>query len=243
MNKLNIISGLSTYHTMKECDYLKDNILMFDIPFSLIDLSTTKEMEVILPKDIYHKEIKYSFKESIDKLNSYIQNNKDIRIWTSHYEINSYLLMMYICNYLHDKDCNIYVVFSDEYNKDCYSPACMNAHELNKLKDLEHKLNKNEINSYSSKWLDIVNENSDIRLLEDNNVKSVSYDYLNDYILIKLKKLGSTKISKLTIEIMKDYHLIDLLVFYLIRRLINENKIIIVTKNEDNSFEDIISIK
>ena len=35
---------------------------------------------------------------------------------------------------------------------------------------------------------------------------------------------------------MKDYHLIDLLVFYLIRRLINENKIIIVTKNEDNSF-------
>ena len=79
--------------------------------------------------------------------------------------------------------------------------------------------------------------------LEDNNVKSVSYDYLNDYILIKLKKLGSIKISKLTIEIMKDYHLIDLLVFYLIRRLINENKIIIVTKNEDNSFEDIISIK
>ena len=235
MNKLNIISGLSTYHTMKECDYLKDNILMFDIPFSLIDLSTTKEMEVILPKDIYHKEIKYSFKESIDKLKSYIQNNKDIRIWTSHYEINSYLLMLYICNYLQNKDCNIYVVFSDEYNKDCYSPTCMNAPELNKLKDLEHKLNKNEINSYSSKWLDIVNENSDIRLLEDNNVKSVSYDYLNDYILIKLKKLGSTKISKLTIEIMKDYHLIDLLVFYLIRRLINENKIIIVTKNEDNS--------
>ena len=33
MNKLNIISGLSTYHTMKECHYLKDNILMFDIPF------------------------------------------------------------------------------------------------------------------------------------------------------------------------------------------------------------------
>ena len=114
---------------------------------------------------------------------------------------------------------------------------------VDESKDLEHKLNKNEINSYSSKWLDIVNENSDIRLLEDNNVKSVSYDYLNDYILIKLKKLGSTKISKLTIEIMKDYHLIDLLVFYLIRRLINENKIIIVTKNEDNSFEDIISIK
>ena len=192
---------------------------------------------------IYHKEIKYSFKESIDKLKSYIQNNKDIRIWTSHYEINSYLLMLYICNYLQNKDCNIYVVFSDEYNKDCYSPTCMNAPELNKLKDLEHKLNKNEINSYSSKLLDIVNENSDIRLLEDNNVKSVSYDYLNDYILIKLKKLGSTKISKLTIEIMKDYHLIDLLVFYLIRRLINENKIIIVTKNEDNSFEDIISIK
>ena len=71
MNKLNIINSLSTYHTMKECDYLKDNILIFDIPFSLIDLSTTKEMEVILPKDIYHKEIKYSFKESIDKLNSY----------------------------------------------------------------------------------------------------------------------------------------------------------------------------
>ena len=135
MNKLNIISGLSTYHTMKECDYLKDNILMFDIPFSLIDLSTTKEMEVILPKDIYHKEIKYSFKESIDKLKSYIQNNKDIRIWTSHYEINSYLLMLYICNYLQNKDCNIYVVFSDEYNKDCYSPTCMNAPELNKLKD------------------------------------------------------------------------------------------------------------
>ena len=123
------------------------------------------------------------------------------------------------------------------------SYAIFRVEPINKLKDLEHKLNKNEINSYSSKWLDIVNENSNLRLLEDNNVKSVSYDYLNDYILNKLKKLGSTKISKLTIEIMKDYPLIDLLVFYLIRRLIDKNEIIIVTKNENNSFEDIVSIK
>lgn len=112
MNKLNIISGLSTYHTMKECDYLKDNILMFDIPFSLIDLSTTKEMKVILPKDIYHKEIKYSFKESIDKLNRYIQNNKDIRIWTSHYEINSYLLMLYIYVIIYKIKIVIYMSYS-----------------------------------------------------------------------------------------------------------------------------------
>lgn len=144
MKKINIVFGSSTFITMKKSNILNNNIIEFDTIFSVADLSNLDNYELILPKEIYNNNI-YSFVKEINKLNKLIDNNKEIRIWTSHFEINSYLLFLYLCNYLKDENCNLYVVFSDEYNKDCYSPSCMNKNELEELINFEHKLSKQEI--------------------------------------------------------------------------------------------------
>ncbi|MDD6878999.1 MAG: DUF1835 domain-containing protein, partial [bacterium] len=171
MEKVNIIFGTSTFVTMKESKLLNNNIIEFDTIFSVADLSSLDNYEFTLPKDIYNENINCSFRNEIKKLNEAINNNKEIRIWTSHFDINSYSLFLYLCDYLKTKDCNLYVVFSDEYNENCYSPACMRESELEELIKFEHKLSKDQIRKHSNEWKIIKNNKSDMRILENKNVK------------------------------------------------------------------------
>ena len=59
-------------------------------------------------------------------------------------------MFLYVCNYFSNIECNLYVLFSDEFDKECYSPSCMNENELEELSKLEHKLTKEEIKKYSN---------------------------------------------------------------------------------------------
>ena len=240
MKKINIVFGASTFITMKKSNILNNNIIEFDTIFSVSDLSNLDNYELILPKEIYNENIN-SFAKEIDKLNKSISSNKEIRIWTSHFEINSYLLFLYLCNYLKDKDCNLYVVFSDEYNKDCYSPSCMKENELEELIKIEHKLSKQEIIEYSINWQNIIKSKSDMRILENKKVKLVSFDYYNQEILNLLKKLGEVKIVTLVGLFMSNHIIQDLIICYFINRLINDKKIKI-TKYGNRFFENIITI-
>lgn len=242
MNKRNIVYGASTYITMKESKLLNNKIIKFDTPFSYVDLSTVDKYEITLPKEIYHKDIKYSYKEAINNLNEIIKNKENIRIWTSHYEINSYLLLLYLCNYLKDEECNLFVIYTDEYNKDFISPSCLHSFELEKCTSIECQLTKEDIEKYSNEWLRIKNTKSDMRILENKEVKLVSYDYYNDMILEKLKSLGEIRISRLTGILMSKYYLQDLLLVYLINRLIENDKIKITKINEERNFENTIKI-
>lgn len=220
---------------------LNNNIIEFDTIFSVADLSNLDNYELILPKDIYNENIHYSFNNEIKKLNEAINNNKEIRIWTSHFDINSYSLFLYLCDYLKDKDWNLYVVFSDEYNENCYSPACMRENELEELTKLEHKLSKEEIKEYSKEWQIIKNKKSDMRILENKNVKLVSFDYYNEEILNLLKELGEVKIVRLAALFMNNHYLQDLFVSYFIKRLINDGKIKIINYGE-RFFQNVIAI-
>ena len=240
MKKTNVIFGTSTFVTMKESDLLNKDIIKFDTIFSVADLSNLDNYELFLPKEIFYN-INYSFGNEIKRLNEAINNNKEIRIWTSHLEINSYLLFLYLCNYLKDKDCNLYVVYSDEYNKNCYSPACMKESELEELSKLEHKLSKIEIIEYSNEWQRIKNTESDLRILEDGKVKSVSFDYYNEEILNLLKELGKVKIARLVGLFMSKHYLQDLVISYLVNRLIENDKIKVVSYGE-RFFENAIII-
>lgn len=224
MKKVNIIFGTSTFVTMKESKLLNNNIIEFDTVFSVADLSNLDNYELTLPKDIYNENIHYSFNNEIKKLNEDINNNKEIRIWTSHFDVNSYSLFLYLCDYLKDKDCNLYVVYSDEYDENCYSPACMRENELEELTKLEHKLSKEEIKEYSKEWQIIKNKKSDMRILENKKVKLVSFDYYNEEILNLLKELGEIKIVRLVGTFMSNHYLQDLVVSYLVDRLINSGK-------------------
>ena len=151
-------------------------------------------------------------------------------------------MFLYVCNYFSNIECNLYVLFSDEFDKECYSPSCMNENELEELSKLEHKLTKEEIKKYSNEWKEIINDNLDMRIIENNKVKSVTFDYYNDIILNKLNELGEVKMVSLVGRLMSDIHLYDTVFTYLIYRLIKEEKIIVIGKDE-RYWKSIIKIK
>lgn len=241
-NITEIVYGDSMYHTIKECDFAKDNkIIKFDKFLSFADLSNIDNNIIKLSEDFcnfIYPEINYKFDtiESMENLNKElddaIKRNSKVRIWSTHQEIESYLTFIYVCNYLFNCNCDIYVTFSDEYDKDCYSPSCMNEPELKELIKLEHKLSKEEIFAYATLWKKVVKENSNMRIMENEKVKSVSLDYYNDVILEKLKELGEIKSVTLSANIMIDYHISDLFISYLIYRLIKSNKIKIIKEGK-----------
>lgn len=141
-------------------------------------------------------------------------------------------MFLYVCDYFSNIEYDLYVLFSDEYDKECYSPSCMNEKEFEELSKLEHKLTKEEIKKYSNEWKKVINDNLDMGIIENNKVKSVTFDYYNDIILNKLNELGEVKMVSLVGRLMSDIHLYDTVFTYLIYRLIKEEKIIIISKDK-----------
>ncbi len=80
-----------------------------------------------------------------------------------------------------------------------------------------------------------------MRIMENNNVKCVSFDYYNDTILDLLKELGEVKTIKLVARLMANIYFSDIFLTYLIYRLIKKG-IIIVTKKEKRLWESTIKI-
>ena len=114
MNKVNVIFGGSTFVTLRESDLLNNNIIQFfsnfNCVFSVANLSKIDDFKVVLPKGVYSEKIEYSFEDKINKLDEAINNNEDIRIWTSHYDIESYLLFL---RFTHPFECSIISSFDN----------------------------------------------------------------------------------------------------------------------------------
>lgn len=231
----NLINGHSLDLTMNESKIL-NNIIEFNSSFSVADLTNIEKNEVILPKEIYRQMYKYNFFEKIEQLDRAINNNEKIRIWTSHFDVDSYLLFLYLCDYLKDKDCNLFVLYSDDYNEYCYSPSCMDCEELENLSKLEHKLTNEEIREFSKIWQYIKSKKGDMRILEDKKIKLVSFDYYNEILLNILKEQGEITICRLTALFMMEHHISEMIVCYLIKRLINQNKIRITKISDERYF-------
>lgn len=241
-NITEVVFGDSLCHEIKVSKFSKNNkIIKFDPLLSICDLSNIDKSILTLNNDycdlisseIYDVNNIYSLKNINKDLEESVKNNNKIRIWTTHNQIDSYLMFLYVCNYFSNIDSNLYVLFSDEFDKECPSPSCMNEKELEELSKLEHKLTKEEIKKYSNEWKEIINDNLDMRIIENNNVKSVTFDYYNDIILNKLNELGEVKMVSLVGRLMSDIHLYDTVFTYLIYRLIKERKIIITNKDEN----------
>lgn len=240
-NITEVVFGDSLCHEIKISKFSRNNtIVKFEPLFSICDLSNIDQHILtlndeycdLISSEIYDINNTYSLKNIINDLEESIKNNNKIRIWTTHKQIDSYLMFLYVCNYFSNIDYDLYVLFSDEFDKECYSPSCMNEKELEELSKLEHKLTKEEIKKYSNEWKEIINDNLDMRIIENNKVKSVIFDYYNDIILNKLNELGEVKMVSLVGRLMSDIHLYDTVFTYLIYRLIKEEKIIITGKDE-----------
>lgn len=249
-NITEVLFGDSLCHEIKEGNFSKYNkIIKFDPLLSICDLSNINKSILTLNNDycLISSEIYddvsniYSLKNINKDLEESVKNNNKIRIWTTHKQIDSYLMFLYICNFISNTDTDLYALFSDEFDKEYYSPSCMNEKELEELSKLEHKLSKEEIKKYSNEWKEILNDNQDMRIIEDNKVKSVTFDYYNDIILNKLNELGEVKVVRLVGRLMRDIHLYDTVFGYLIYRLIKQEKIII-TNNDERYWKSIIKI-
>ena len=244
MKTLEIVFGNSCYMTMKNSSLRSNNILLCNLLLNVGDLSKIEEYKIDLPDELCNEIGNYSFEKEILIIKEAITRKDKIRIWTSHYNVYSYLIMLYICNILKNIECDLYVAYSDEYdNTENYiSPSMMNSKELENLANLEHKLSKDDIFKFSSIWEELVNNNSEMRILENGIVKSVSINYYDNMILDKLKSLGSVKVSKLVVMLMQEIYLIDILYVYFINNLIKNDKIKVVKIDNDRFFDNVIEL-
>ncbi len=241
MKFVEIVFGNSCFYTISNSKFSSNNIIMFNMLFNVADLNDIDNFNYELSFDLYN-ELTYSFKDDIDKLNYFINFNCKFRIWTSHFDVRSYLVFLYLCDYLKDKNCEIYVVFSDLLYSDIPSPSCLKEHELEELSNLTCKLSFNDINYYSSEWMRVVLENGEMRIMDNKKVLSVDFSYYDNLIIDTLTELGIVKFSRLVGEIMKIYYVDDILLSFLIKRLIDKNTINVIKVDKNNEFNTLISI-
>ena len=243
MKILEIVFGNSCYMSMKKSLLQSNDILLFNLLLNVGDLSKIEENKINIPKELCSEKRNYLCKKEISIINNAIIKKEKIRIWTSNYNVYSFLIMLYMCNIAKKQNCVLYVTYSDDYDKDYISPSLMTPIELEELSRLEHKLTKNEIIKYSNMWEEIVKINSEMRVLESGIVKSVSINYYDNMILDELKESGQVKVSKLVAILMKEIYLIDSLYVYLIKRLIKNGKIRIVKIDDNRFFNSIVELE
>ena len=241
METLEIVFGHSCYCTMKKSN-LNNDILIFNAIFNVGDLSNIKNYKIKIPDELYFEEKNANFKNEYNIIVDNIKSKNKIRVWTGRKDIYSYLIMLYVCSIIKKYNYELYVLYCDEYNKDYPSPRVMDEKELESLTRLEHKLTNKETEENVKTWNELINKNSDLRIINNDGVKSVSFDFYDDYILKKLKSIGKIKISKLVGIIMQDIYLIDIMIIYLINRLIKSKKIKITLVNNDKYSENLIEI-
>lgn len=220
---LEIVFGDTCSNIMKKSSLNKNTILTFNLCLNVGDISRIDDniLNIIV--------------------NNIAENNK-IRVWTSKKDIYSYLLMLYISSIIEVYNYDLYVTYSDEYNIDYISPRVMNEKELENLEKIEHKLSKNELMNNAKEWRILVKENSELRVIDNGIVKSVSMSYYDEIILETLNELGKVKMINLVATLIGKIYVCDSLIVSLIERLIDENKIVI-EKNSDKYFESIVDLK
>ena len=237
MRTLEIIFGHSCYYTMKN---INDNILMLNVLFNIGDLSDYRNHKINIPENLRLEDKNANFKSEYNIIIDNIKQKNKIRVWTGRNDIYSYLIMLYICSIIKDYNYELYVLYCDDYNNDYPSPSVMREEELKKLSRLEHKLTNEEINNNVNIWNGLVSENSDLRVIDSGNVKSVSIDFYDNFIIDTLKSMGEVKMCQLVGKLMQKVYLHDTMYVYLINRLISINKIKITLYNDVRYFESLI---
>lgn len=141
-----------------------------------------------LSKSILKDNKCYLFKENLavgDISNVNIDINIDwdsnVRIWTSHNNIQEFLGLLYFCHKFRGK--KISVIFTDEYSKSVHSVSTTTGDEIEKMLKYEKKLTMEEIIKYKNAWERLVSQNGEMRIFEHNKVKSIPFNYLKNHLL------------------------------------------------------------
>lgn len=180
----------------------------------------------------------------VEKVFESITEDSVVRIWSSKSNDDDYMLLLFLCNKLRGKKCKLSVIFSDTYNKYMTSIDAAGYKEIAPLLKCEHELSSEEIAEYACKWDELVNINSELRVLENGEIKCKKYEDYYDTILNVLRNKGNCTRSCLCGECMAARVINDagsLLYAYLIDKLIDLDKIKIV-ENAEKKYLSIIEV-
>ncbi len=226
---IEIVHGHSLFHTMKKSALNQHKIILLNTRFSIADLNFLDHFKVILSKEIYSEDNEYTFLDEILE----IKKSKDIRIWCSKQEADSYLLLMYLCYLLQYDDYHLHVVFSDDCRKDWNSPSILKEEELLEIEKYTHLLTSSEIKEYAQSFEQVKNTKGLMWIMEDGQLKAVDYHYFDSILLEMLAEMKTVKTSALVAKFMRSHVMSDLVITYFILHLIEDGKIKVVTQEEN----------
>ena len=249
MKIIDICENFSAYGCLKQ--YYENNNIKDYMIFALemhLSIGDIKNNHLEFLKKLHQKycdyNYTYNYNEVLKEILNNITNDTVIRIWSSKKNDDDYMLLLFLCNFLKDKINTINVVFSSDYNELQYSINFLDYRKVNDVLKYEKTLSKDEIKAYAKEWNDLVEINSELRKLENGEVKNKKYSDYYDIILNTLKERTPCKIGNLVGECMGKEILNDARDFVyltLIDQLIDLNKIKIV-KQGTRHFVDTIDL-
>ena len=244
MKIIDICEGFAACGCLKhyyESNNIKDYII-FPLGMSL-SIGDIKNNRIDFLRRFY-QDNNYDYTELLNEISNNITNDTIIRIWSSKNNDDEYMLLLFLCNFLKDKTNKINVVFANHYNEFLCSINALDYRKVNDVLKYEKTLYKGEIIAYAKEWNDLVEINSELRKLENGEVKNKKYSDYYDIILNILKERAPCKISILIAECMGKEILndaSDLVYLTLIDQLIDLNKIKII-KQGTRHFVDAIDL-
>ncbi len=223
--------------------YFSEIIIEENMTFSLamsLSIGNIKTDRTAFLKNLYQSDSN-TYKKALKKITEYIPKYDKIRIWSSKSSTDDYLLLLFLCDYLKEKTTKISVIFSDDY-KNVKSIDALYYKEINNLLQYEKNLSEQEIKLFSNQWRELVEKNSDLRVLDKQKVKCQKYsDYYNQILDILTKISPCRVVTLITNCMIKDIlnNAGDTIYLMLINQLIELNKIKIIKKAQ-NHLQDII---
>lgn len=178
--------------------------------------------------------------QEIETFNQKVKDDHNVVIWISN-ESHTLCGLAFICDYLRKSDCNICTV---TVPKKIINWSCVSPHDYDKYIKNKIKLNKSDILINGDLWRKLKIENSELRVLEDGKLISVSEDYYDNIIFntipdtkITIGELIDCIINKNKLSVFTNY-------LYLRILKMKDKKLIEITDNErsEKPFMKIIKI-
>lgn len=212
---------------LEECGY--ENVISFCLLLSYGNI-----------KDITNQEnrklgnINISIKCELEKLEKSLDNK--IRIWYNSCDNEDLCTLYFLIYLLSSKD--IEISTCDVADKIHFGLGTYAKDEIPNLAKRTKVLTKNDQKKYIDAWEKLVEENGDLRIVENETLKSLSFEYLDSKILEKLNKYEKIKYWDLIAEFMNERlcgFYADIIFTTRIDELINQNIIeICEVKKEKN---------
>lgn len=253
---LEITDGLSCLGLLERSNdqfglFPDSEFISMDFLLSIGDISHLDDLT-----DRHTLDIVINMKNRVSEFNEKIKKHNKIRIWTSLNNSEDYLSTLYVLHLLKKRSGKmpeVYIIDASQVPINDKTPdintwnvTCFSENEVKNLLKYEEKLSADNINSLLNIWNDLVQENSPLRICNNNHeIKSVNLDYFDNIILDKLRESGETSITAIIGDITDNYlyeggDLGCLFYHYRINELIKGKKIRVVKRDEESFYRSTI---